>query len=137
MLKLAIWLSCVVVLCAPGYAYAPDTPGALANKCGAGQVEACSSLGVRYLKADGVTHDIPEAVNCFRLSCDAGSPSGCINLGLCHFKGTGAALDIPEAQRLFGAAWRLFSDETNQLELSKSGVNHYFRAIWPSIRLGF
>jgi hypothetical protein len=36
-----------------------------------------------------------------------------------------------------GAAWRLFSVETRRLDLSKSAVNRYLRAIWPSSGLGF
>lgn len=74
------------------------------SSCAEGQVQACTSLGLRYDTGDGVAVDKARAVHFYTLGCDGAQAVACNNLGTLVDVGAGTPEDPVAAARWFRKA---------------------------------
>ena len=90
---------------APGAAAAEPVAGedgaALEVACGAGDAEACLTLGQHSAAGDGPAQDLSRALTLFREACAQGLGAACYAAGAQLYIGRGAAADVPGAVDLF------------------------------------
>ena len=67
-------------------------------------MEGCTSLGLLYQSAQGVTQDLGRARTLFEKACDGGAMEGCYNLGFLYEEAAGVAEDLGRARALFEKA---------------------------------
>ena len=92
----------MLVLVGTSSSEAAETPQQLKAACEKGNANACASLGMLYVKGDGVKEDNFQAVALFRKACDGGNALGCANLGIMYEYGAGVRQDNAEALKYFG-----------------------------------
>ncbi len=78
--------------------------GACEQVADAGNVEAMLSLGVVFVKGQGVPQNADKAVEWFAKAAGAGNVNGQYNLGLAYVKGMGAPKDYAKASHYFRLA---------------------------------
>jgi len=74
----------------------------LASKLGS--ISAKTNLGYDYLTGNGVTKDIPMAIELLTYAAKRGEPIAQINLGVCYLNGVGVKKDVKKAMELFKAS---------------------------------
>ena len=85
----------------------PATSGAdaltdkMQKACDAGDDKACTNLGLRYVRGDGVKANADRGAELFAAACQADEPTGCLNLGLLFATGTGVTRQPEKAAALF------------------------------------
>jgi hypothetical protein len=66
-----------------------------------GDAKAQNSLGICYVKGNGVPKDYTEAFKWFQKSAEQGYATAQFNLGLCYYKGNGVLEDLEKAFKWF------------------------------------
>ena len=61
-------------------------------------------LGKMYQSGDGIPHNFPEAVKCFREAAELGDVNGLYNLGRMYQRGTEVNRNYREAEKCFRKA---------------------------------
>ena len=84
----AVMVFVLLISVGMGSAEAADQPQHMKTMCEKGTATACNSLGLLYVKGEGVKQDDARAIALFRKACDSGDASGCSNLGVIYAEGT-------------------------------------------------
>jgi TPR repeat protein len=71
-----------------------------AERCDAGDLEACEMLGSDYFAGRGVPQDVGRSADLVQRACDGGRPSACMGLAMAYFEGHGRPTDISRATAL-------------------------------------
>lgn len=82
----------------------PSAAERLQGLCDAGDLGACTDLGVLYDDGDGVPKDPMHAVQLYTRACEGNFARGCANLGLSYYYGEGVAQNRARAIELFNQA---------------------------------
>lgn len=76
-----------------------DGPKVLSQPCDQGDPESCLTLGLLYLRGQGVAPNAITALELFRKTCDAGLPRGCGLVGEGYLFGQGVTVDQVVAKK--------------------------------------
>jgi len=76
----------------------------LQKSCEIGNLKDCNTLGIMYIKGDGVKKDPTKALELFKKSCDGSYALGCGNLGVIYDDGHGVNKDKSKAIEIFKKA---------------------------------
>ena len=101
---LAFSIFLTMIAQANGEASRSPNIGELQGVCRTGNGEACSELGVEYVRGKVVRKNLPLAVKCFERSCSAGHLDGCTQLAVHYESGEGVRQDLAKAIGLVNKA---------------------------------
>jgi len=80
----------------------------LTQSCDNGRISGCNTLGMMYLRGDGVRQNKRKASKLLYKACNGSeyimNTDACFTLGVMHYRGEGVQLDKIEAKKLFGKA---------------------------------
>ena len=79
------------------------------NSCEDGNMNSCYALGVLYYKGNGVTKNIPKAIELFEKSCIGNELNVCMYLAYLYKNGKSVEKNNFKAKRLFYKACKLGS----------------------------
>ena len=101
---ISVALLCTVgftLLLLPAISGADPVTDKLQKACDGGDDKACTNLGLRYVRGDGVKANADRGAELFAAACQADEPTGCLNLGLLFATGTGVTQKPEKAAGLF------------------------------------
>ena len=126
-------LRMVVALCASfatGDAVAAQAvPSDYRVACTAGDLVACSVLGLLYERGEGVPADAEQAVALYEHACAGEEPSACASLGRMYAEGAGVERDAERALELFALACRQGDRwSCEQLDADAASLRSFFKS---------